>query len=71
VITPFTGVKVFSATKAEERNQIGETMTRWMREHPELEIVDRQILQSSDSQFHCLTIVYFYKPAGQNAAPKK
>jgi hypothetical protein len=61
----FTGVKVFSATKAREREELGETITRWLRSNPEIEVVDRVVTQSSDDEFHCLTIVLFYrqKPA--------
>ena len=57
----FTGVKVFSATKAKEREELGETVTRWLRANPDLEIVDRLVTQSSDNEFHCLTIVFFYR----------
>jgi hypothetical protein len=57
----FTGVKVFSATKARERDELGETVTRWMRSNTELEIVDRVVTQSSDDEFHCLTIILFYR----------
>lgn len=57
----FTGVKVFSATKAKEREELGETVTRWLRANPDLEMVDRVVAQSSDDEFHCLTIVFFYR----------
>ena len=57
----FTGVKVFSATKAKEREELGETVTRWIRANPDLEIVDRVVTQSSDDEFHCLTVVFFYR----------
>ncbi len=63
----FTGVKVFSATKAREREELGETVTRWIRSNAGVEIVDRVVTQSSDDEFHCLTIVLFYRekaPAG-------
>ena len=50
----FTGVKVFSATKAKEREELGETVTRWLRSNADLEIVDRVVTQSSDDEFHCL-----------------
>jgi hypothetical protein len=58
----FTGVKVFSATKAKEREELGETVTRWLRANAELEVVDRVVKQSSDDEFHCLSIVLFYRP---------
>jgi hypothetical protein len=57
----FTGVKVFSATKAKDRDELGETVTRWMRSNADLEVVDRVVTQSSDDEFHCLTIVLFYR----------
>ena len=57
----FTGVKVFSATKAREREELGETVTRWITSSPEIEVVDRVVSQSSDNEFHCLTIVLFYR----------
>jgi hypothetical protein len=55
------GVKVFSATKAKEREALGEHITQWIRGNPEMEIVDKIVTQSSDSEFHCLTITLFYK----------
>lgn len=57
----FTGVKVFSATKAKEREELGETVTRWLRANPDLEVVDRVVTQSSDDEFHCLTIIFFFR----------
>jgi len=46
---------------AKEREELGETITRWVRANPELEIVDRVVSQSSDDEFHCLSIVLFYR----------
>ena len=57
----FTGVKVFSATKAREREELGETVTRWLRSNADIEIVDRVVTQSSDDEFHCLSIVLFFR----------
>jgi hypothetical protein len=56
-----TGVKVFSATKAKERELLGEIITDWIRSNPNYDIVDKIVTQSSDSEFHCLTITLFYK----------
>lgn len=56
-----SGVKVFSATKAKEREALGEHITEWIRGNPNMEIVDKIVTQSSDSEFHCLTITLFYK----------
>jgi hypothetical protein len=65
VMQGFTGVKVFSTTLAREREHMGESITRWLEAHPELEIVDREVVQSSDSEFHCLTILFYYREKGQ------
>lgn len=56
----FTGVKVFSATMAQERDQLGEKITQWLLANPGVEIVDKIVTQSSDEAFHCLAITLFY-----------
>ena len=63
-----SGVKVFSATKARERSGLGENVTAWMRDNREIEIVDKIVTQSSDSEFHCLTITLFYRVPEDSAA---
>jgi hypothetical protein len=55
------GLKVFSATKARDRDTLGETITDWIRTHPELEIMDKVITQSSDAEFHCIAITILYR----------
>ncbi len=57
----FTGVKVFSTTLARDREMMGETITRWLKDNPQAEIVDKEVTQSSDKEFHCLTITLFYR----------
>ncbi|HLU30244.1 MAG TPA: hypothetical protein VK088_00675 [Acidimicrobiia bacterium] len=57
----FTGVKVFSTTMARDRETMGDSITRWLRKNPEIELVDKIVTQSSDKQFHCLTITLFYR----------
>lgn len=67
----YTGLKVFSATKAKERELLGEAITDWiavkLREHTppgaarsRFSVVETVVTQSSDSEFHCLTITVFY-----------
>ena len=68
VSAPFTGVKVFSTTLARDRETMGETITKWLRDNPGLEVVDRVVTQSSDKEFHCLTITLFYRH--REAAPR-
>ena len=62
----YTGVKVFSATKARERTQLGERVTEWLHNHEEVEVVDTVVRQSSDNEFHCLSIVVFYAEDNAN-----
>ena len=56
----FDGVKVFSATKVRDRLALGELVSEWLRKHPEYQIVDKIVTQSSDREFHCITITLFY-----------
>ncbi|HKC60476.1 MAG TPA: hypothetical protein VKB92_10345 [Myxococcales bacterium] len=57
----FTGMKIFSTTLARDREVMGETITRWLNDNAALEIVDKIVTQSSDKEFHCLTITLFYR----------
>ncbi len=60
-MTSFDGLKVFTTTLARDREAMGEAIGRWITEHPELEVVDREVRLSSDSEFHCLSILVFYR----------
>ncbi|HEX9308603.1 MAG TPA: hypothetical protein VF894_14005 [Anaeromyxobacter sp.] len=60
-MTSFDGVKVFTTTLARDREAMGEAIGRWIAEHPEVEVVDREVRLSSDSEFHCLSILVFYR----------
>jgi hypothetical protein len=57
----FDGVKIFSATKAGDRAVLGDRITGWLAEHPEYEIVDKEVTQSSDDAFHCIAITLFWR----------
>ncbi len=57
---PFNAVKVFSATMAADRDQLGEKITLWLNANPAVEIVDKIVTQSSDEAFHCLAITLFF-----------
>ena len=57
----FTGMKIFSTTLARDREAMGDNITRWLTDNPGLEIVDKIVTQSSDKEFHCLTITLFYR----------
>jgi hypothetical protein len=64
----FTGVKVFSATMAQERDNLGEKITNWLAAHPGVEIVDKIVTQSSDEAFHCLAITLFFNEPKSKSA---
>ncbi len=57
----FNAIKVFSTTLARDREQMGENITRWLKDNSGIEIVDKVVTQSSDKEFHCLTLTIFYK----------
>lgn len=57
----WTGSKVFSATKAADRDALGDRITKWLKENPTVEVLDKTVNQSSDEAFHCLSIVLFYR----------
>ena len=58
---PFSGMKIFSTTLARDREHMGDNITRWLKENPQVEVVDKVVTQSSDQEFHCLTITLFYQ----------
>jgi hypothetical protein len=57
----FSAIKVFSTTLARDRETMGETITKWIRDNPQADIIDKEVTQSSDKEFHCLTITLFYR----------
>ena len=56
----YDGVKVFSATKAGDRALLGEKITAWLQANPGNRVVKVSVTQSSDSSFHCLSVVLFF-----------
>ena len=56
----FDQVKVFSATKARDRDALGEKVTDFIRKF-DGDVVDTVVRQSSDREFHCLSIVLFLR----------
>jgi hypothetical protein len=60
----YTGAKVFTATKAVERERLGDAVTAWLGADTSIEVVDTVVRQSSDQTFHCLSIVVFYRTRG-------
>jgi hypothetical protein len=62
----YNAVKVFSATLAKKREALGERVTEWLERNPQAEIVDKVVTQSSDAEFHCVTITLFYREPVRN-----
>jgi hypothetical protein len=58
-IMGFDGVKVFSATKAREREEMSDRINLWLEDN-QVDVIDKVVTQSSDREFHCLTITLFY-----------
>jgi len=50
-------VKVFSATRARDREKLGDRVTEWIQSHAGATILDAIVCLSSDREFHCLSIV--------------
>ena len=50
-------VKVFSATKARDRESLGEAVTAWIADNPDVHVLKTFVRLSSDSQYHCFSIV--------------
>lgn len=62
MVAGYTAAKVFSATKAKERSELGDYLTEWLEASGgTVEVVDTLVRQSSDRQFHCLSIIVFYR----------
>ena len=57
----FNGVKVFSATMYQNRASLGDRVTEWLAANQHIQVVDTVVRQSSDSEFHCLSITVFYR----------
>lgn len=52
-------IKVFSATKARDRSELGEKVTAWIKENG-ITPLEWWVRQSSDHEFHCLSITISY-----------
>jgi len=49
------------------RSQLGEVITTWIGANPQLRVTEFVVTQSSDSEFHCLTITVFYRDRAPTA----
>ncbi|MBA3452866.1 MAG: hypothetical protein H0T42_07235 [Deltaproteobacteria bacterium] len=57
----FNGVKIFSATMFADRAQLGDKVTAWIAENPNIVLTEMIVTQSSDASFHCIAISVFYR----------
>lgn len=55
----FSKVKVFSVS-SRRRETIDDEITKWLRS-TNAEVVECHVRQSSDREFHCLSLVFFIK----------
>jgi hypothetical protein len=62
-----TLVKVFSATKKRDRDDLGEKITSWLRTNPGVEVLRTVVTQSSDAEFHCFSITLFATDDGPDS----
>jgi len=68
----FDGVKVFSSRIGNYRQQppLDEQVTAWLRDSG-AEVTAYDVRQSSDTRYHCLSIVLRYRANGASAAPRR
>ena len=56
----FSAVKVFSATKHKEREELGELITRWLESQSgKIKLVDKVVTQSSDKSIIASRLSFF------------
>lgn len=66
-----SGLKVFSATMYQDRAVLGERVTAWIAANPDKKLVEIMVRQSSDSAFHCISIIVFFDDAIEAMAPTR
>jgi hypothetical protein len=57
-------VKVFSVTKARERDELGTRITNWLAANPNVKVLQTVVTQTSDHEFHCLSMVLMCASGG-------
>ena len=63
-MSAFNGVQVFCATMFQQRQDLGETVTRWLEDarknRPSFQLIGIEVRQSSDKAFHAISIIIFF-----------
>jgi hypothetical protein len=57
----FTHVRVFTASSIADRAELPKRITGWLTLHPDADVLEKVVTQSSSGSFHCLTVVLFYR----------
>lgn len=57
----FDGMVIFGASKHVDRERLGADVTDWRQRNSNATITEVRTMQSSDNEFHCVTIIIFYK----------
>ena len=60
----FNGIHVIAATMFQQRQTLGEQVTEWLenaaKTRPGFQLVDIVVRQSSDEEYHCISIIIFF-----------
>lgn len=64
---PFSGVAIFTATTRYARDEIGGRINRWLAVNPALRVINADVVQSSDAEFHCVSIAIWYSRLGNES----
>lgn len=59
-MSKYSAVKTFCATTSGAREMLGERLTAWLNNHPDVEVVEAVVTQSSDHAHHCVSIVVMF-----------
>jgi hypothetical protein len=66
---PISVFKVFSATKARDREVLGERVSAWIAANPHVRVLNTVVSLTSDREFHCLSMVLIGAEARPASAP--
>lgn len=57
----FDSVRVFTSSMHHVRAVLGDHVSGWIAEHPHDRVTEIAVMQSSDSAYHCYSIIVFYR----------
>jgi hypothetical protein len=67
---PISVFKVFSATKARDRETLGDRISAWIEANPQLRVLTTVLSLTSDREFHCLSMVLICTESQPAPAPR-